>query len=337
MRVPLAAMLVLSAAALPAESSAQSAADFYKGKTVTIVVGFTAGGGTDVYGRLVARHLDRHIPGNPTLVVQNMPGAGSMTSVRYLDANAPKDGTVLTTFIPALITESVASPEKVQNFKFSDVAWVGSVTRDFRICYAWHTVGVKTWDDVMKRGQFVVGATAPGTGSYVNGAIMRNVFGAPIKIITGYPGSNEQRIAVENGELDGNCGSWSSIGQDWIRDNKIAPFIRFSPVRTPDIPEHIPFIGEFAKTEEQKSLLNMLIADGELGRPYIMSKQVPPDRLQALRAAFDSLMKDEKFLADAANLKLPVNPASGADADRIINAIYSAPAQLREKAAAAIQ
>ena len=332
----LASLAAAALAVVPLDASAQGA-DFYKGKTVNIVVGFSPGGGYDAYARLVARHLDRYILGNPTVVVQNMPGAGSLTAVRYLDASAAKDGTVITTFNPALITESFASPETVQNFKFSDVAWIGSVTRDFRVCYAWHASGVKTWDDLMKRDEYIMGGTAKGTGSYVNGAIMRNVFGAKIKTILGYPGSAEQRLAIERGELDGDCGSWSSIGQDWIKGNKIVPFVRFSPVRTPDIPESVPFIGEFAKTQEQKDLLNMLIAAGELGRPYIISKQVPAERRQILLKAFDALMEDKQFLADADKTKLPVNPATGGEAEKIIDAIYQAPLELQKKAGAAIE
>ena len=193
---------------------------FYRGKTVTIVVGYSAGGGYDQYARLVARHLGRHIPGQPSVIVQNMPGAASMTSVRHLDANAAKDGTVITTFDPCLVLETIAAPETYK-VKFSDFRWVGTLLRDIRICYASTVSGIKSWQEMMARKEFLIGNTARGSNAYVNGAILRKVFRAPVRQISGYPGSNEQRLALERGELEGNCGSWTAIPQDWIVNHKI--------------------------------------------------------------------------------------------------------------------
>ncbi len=312
-------------------AQAQSAADFYKSKPLTIVVGFTTGGGYDTYARVLARHYNRYIPGVPTIVVQNMPGSGSLAAVRYLDATAPKDGSVMTAFNPGVISESLMDPERIK-LKFTDVAWVGSITRDFRVCYSWHTTPVKTWSDMAGPREFVIGDDGIGTGAHINGAILRNLFGRKIRQVTGYPGSAEMSIAIERGELEGQCTSWSSINKDWIRDNKINPLVRFSPVRTPDIPESVPFVGEFATTQEQKDILGLVISPGELGRPYVMSKQVPTDRLNLLRTAFDATMKDAAFLAEAAKLQLPVNPATAAEAEKIIVKIYSEPQALVEKA-----
>lgn len=312
-------------------AQAQSAADFYKSKPLTIVVGFTTGGGYDTYARVLARHYNRHIPGAPTIVVQNMPGSGSLAAVRYLDATAPKDGSVMTAFNPGVISESLMDPERIK-LKFTDVAWVGSITRDFRVCYSWHTTPVKTWSDMGGPREFVIGDDGIGTGAHINGAILRNLFGRKIRQVTGYPGSAEMSIAIERGELEGQCTSWSSINKDWIRDNKINPLVRFSPVRTPDIPESVPFVGEFATTQEQKDILGLVISPGELGRPYVMSKQVPADRLEALRTAFNATMKDAGFLAEAEKLQLPVNPATAAEAEKIIVKIYSEPQALVEKA-----
>ena len=192
-----------------------TAQDFYRGKTVTIVVGYSAGGGYDQYTRLLARHIGRHIPGNPNIVVQNMPGAASLTSVRYLSATAPKDGTVITMFDPGLILESLSAPERF-NVKFSDYQWLGAMSREITLCYAWHATGIKTFDDMMKRKEFLIGLTAKGSAVYANGAVLRKLFKAPLRQIAGYPGSNEQRLAVERGELEGACASWSAIPQDWI-------------------------------------------------------------------------------------------------------------------------
>src|SRR6267154_2886263 len=174
-------------------------------------------------------------------------------------ANAPKDGTVVTTFDPGLITESFASPD-VFKVRFSDYQWIGTMLRDIRICYAWGATGIETWDDMMKRKEFLIGTTAKGSNAYVNGAILRKIFNAPVRQIAGYPGSNEQRLALERGELEGNCGSWSAMPQDWLVHDKINPLVRFSPKRPADMPQSVPFIGDLATTAAQKDLLAVLNA-----------------------------------------------------------------------------
>jgi tripartite-type tricarboxylate transporter receptor subunit TctC len=307
---------------------------FYKGKTVTLVVGYSAGGGYDQYARLVARHLGNHIPGNPTVIVQNMPGAASMTSVRYLDATAPKEGTVITTFDPGLILESLGEPSKPQ---FSNYQWIGALLRDIRICYASVASGVKTWDQMMKRKEFLIGNTAKGSNAYVNGAILRNIFHAPVRQISGYPGSNEQRLALERGELEGNCGSWTAMPQDWIVNHKIDALVRFSPKRPVDMPESVPFVNDLAATQEQKDILDILDASGEVGRPFIVAKQVPADRVKILRAAFEAVLKDEQFLAEAAKQNLLLDPVSGEEAEKIIAKMYQAPPDLVKKVKDALE
>jgi tripartite-type tricarboxylate transporter receptor subunit TctC len=307
------------------------AQDFYKGKTVNVTVGFSPGGGYDVNARAVARHLSKHIPGNPNVVVQNMPGAGSVTSVRYLDATAPKDGTVMTVFNPGLITQSVVEPEKV-NIDFRKVAWIGVVTSDFRVCYGFGPNGVKSWDDMMKRKEFILGSTAKGSGNYINGATLRHVFNAPVRQILGFPGSAEQRIAIERGELDGDCGSYSSIPVEWVKDGKAHPFVRFTEKRAPEIPESAVFINNFAKTDEQKQILNVLNAADEVGRPFIMSKQVPPDRVAIMRKAFNDTMKDKTFLAEMEKQQLPVIPIIGDDAEAIVNKMMDVSPKITAKA-----
>jgi tripartite-type tricarboxylate transporter receptor subunit TctC len=304
--------------------------DLYKGKTLTIVVGYSAGGGYDQYARLVARHIGQHIPGNPTVIVQNMPGAASLTAVRYLDATAPKDGTVMTTFDPGLILATIASPETAKA-RFSDFHWVGTLLRDIRICYAWSATGIKTWDDMMKRKEFLIGTTAKGSNAYVNGAILRKVFHAPVRQIAGYPGSNEQRLALERGELEGNCGSWSAMPQDWLVNHKINALVRFSPKRPPDMPENVPFVGDLATSQAQKDLLTILNAAGELGRPFIVAKEVPADRVKILRTAMQAMLKDNAFLSEAQKQNLPLDPVDGEDAEHIMATIYSAPRELASK------
>ncbi len=246
---------------------------FYNGKTVTLVVGYSAGGGYDIYARMLARHYGRHIPGNPNVIVQNMPGAASMTSVRYLDATAPKDGTVITMFDPGLITQVLTADKPVVNF--ANFQWVGTLLRDIRICYAWGATGIKTFGDMMKRKEFLIGTTAKGSNAYVNGAILRNVFKAPVRQIAGYPGSNEQRLALERGELEGNCGSWTAMPQEWLVGNRINALLRFSATRPADMAPDVPYVLDLASSPEQRAVIDILNSPGELGRPFIVAKQVP--------------------------------------------------------------
>jgi tripartite-type tricarboxylate transporter receptor subunit TctC len=325
-------MIALTLAAIVAPPLAAHAQDggFYRGKAITIVVGYSAGGGYDLYARTLARHIGRHIPGNPTLVVQNMPGAASLTAARYLAATAPRDGTVITMFDPGLILESLAAPDKI-NVKFSDYRWVGSMSREVPICYAWGTTGIKTWDDMMKRKEFIIGLTAKGSATYVNGATIRKVFNAPVRQIAGYPGSTEQRLAVERGELEGNCASWSAIPQDWIVNSKINTLVRFSSKRPDDMPASTPFLNDLAATQEQRDLLDVLNAPAELGRPFIAAKEIPNDRMAILRLAFDTTLKDAAFLADAQRQSLPIELIRGIEAEAIVGAMYAAPPEIVRK------
>ena len=330
LRASLALLIGLASAIGPSTRRAVAADEFFKGKTVTLVVGYSAGGGYDQYARALARHLGSAIPGNPSVLVQNLPGAASLTAVRYLDANAPRDGTAITMFDPGLITESIAAPDLFK-VKFSDYQWIGTMLRDIRICYAWAATGIKTWDDMMKRKEFLVGTTAKGSNAYVNGAILRKIFDAPVRQIAGYPGSNEQRLALERGELEGNCGSWSAMPQDWLLHGKINPLVRFSPKRPADMPASVPFISDLATTSEQRDLLAVLNAAAELGRPFIVAKAVPPQRVNVLRAAFQAALADEAFLAEAQAQSLPLDPVPGEEAAAIVNKIYAAPPELARK------
>lgn len=309
-----------------AAASAQSETGFYRNKTLAIVVGFAPGGSYDAYARLLGRHIGRHLPGTPTVVVQNMPGAGSLTAVRNLDANAPKDGTVIAAFNAGLITESLSEPEKF-NFKFSDLAWIGSITQDFSVCYAWHATGIKSLGDAQKRPQFIIGGTAKGSSSYINSAILSQIFKVNVKSVLGYSGSAESRLAIERGELDGHCGSWVSIPEEWLAQSKATAFVRFSRTRLPEMPETAAFVGDLATSDDERRLLQVVLAATELGRPYVVSRQVPSERVEDLRAAFSKSMADTALLEDAGKQKLPISPLDGAASSKLIAAIYAQPAQ----------
>ena len=318
-----AALIGFAALGAPAHAD-----DYFKGKTFTIVAGFSPAGGYDTYARNLARYIGNHIPGHPNVIVQNMPGAGSLTSVRYLDATAPKDGTVMTIFNPGLVTQSIVQPERV-HIDFRKIAWVGIVTPDNRVCYGYGAKGISSWDQLMHGGkQFIIGSTGKGSGNYINGATLRIVFKAPVKQVLGFPGSAEQRLAIEQGELDGDCGSYSSIPPDWIKKGLAHTFVRFIKDKPPEVPDGAKFIGDFATSDQQRQLLRLLNGGDEVGRPFIMSKQVPADRLAIVRQAFDETMKDPAFLADMAKQELPVHPLTGQLAEKTVEELMSVPPEI---------
>jgi tripartite-type tricarboxylate transporter receptor subunit TctC len=307
------------------------AEDFYKGKRVSLIVGSSTGGGFDTFGRAIAKHIGKHIPGEPAVIVQNMPGAGSLTALRAVDASQPKDGTVIVAFNSALILQSVVEPNTV-NVDFRKYSWVGIAAPLFGVCFGYGPAGVSSWDQLMKSKTLFLGGSGKGTISYVNGAILRSVFSAPVKQVLGFPGTAEQQLAIERGELDGDCSDYSSIPRDWLADKKAHPFVRFTREKSADMPDGIPYVGDFATTHEQKDLLALLTAPSDLGRPFVMSRSVPADRVAIIRKAFDATMKDPAFLAEMKKLQLVVHPMPGEEAEKIVSKITNVPPGIVQKA-----
>ena len=308
-----------------ASSVAQDPAAFYRGKTMRIVVGFSSGGGYDVYARVLARHIGRYIPGNPTVVVQNMPGAASLKSVQFLTTGAPTDGTLITTFNPGLITQSLTAPDKVGGVSFLDYAWVGNVSEDFRVCYTWNGTGIKSFQELLARPKVNFGNTGVGTSAYIDNRILSELFGVKVNMVKGYPGSADKRIAIERGELDGDCGSWTSMPEEWLRDSKITIHIRFSRTLVPGMPSSAAAARDLLTDPKKRDIFNLLTASAVVGRPYIAPKGVPADRLAALRAAFDATMKDPEFLADSEKQHLAVTPMTGAEVETFVKDLYRTP------------
>jgi tripartite-type tricarboxylate transporter receptor subunit TctC len=321
-RTAIGALVVAACAGMTAAPA--TAQDFYKGKTLTILVGFSPGGGFDINARVLARHIGRHIPGNPTTVVQNMAGAGSVTAIHYLDLTAPKDGTVIDIFNFGNIGESRLNPEKV-TVDFRKFNWVGSISQDLTVCYVWHGMGVKTLAELQKVGKVHMGLTGMGTSSDTNQRILKSIFKVPVQQVAGYPGSAEQRIAIERGELDGDCGAWSSISKDWIEGHKIVPVIKSGPIFAPDMPRDIPYSVDIAPSERDRQVIKLLLASAQVGRPFIASQAVPPERVRILRDAFNATMKDPQFIAELDKLRLPLSPKTGEEALKIVEDIYATP------------
>jgi len=313
-------------------ATAEDAAAFFAGKTLKIVVGLPPGGSADAYARLVQRHLPRQLPGGPSIVVQNVPGAGGMKSVAYLES-LPDDGTALATFSSGLLTEAIAAADRIK-FDFRKVSWIGNVSEDTRICYLWHTTGVRNWSDLLARQQVVFAASALGTAGFVDAAMLRELFGVHLKQINGYPGSAEMRLAIEKGEVEGECGGWTAMPDDWLREAKINVVVRLSPTLLPGMDKSVPFAGDLVKDQRERAIFDFLMAPEKLGRLFMTSGRVPAERVAVLRRAFDAMVADPVFLRDAEQMRLSVAPMKGEDVARDVAALYASPADVVTKAKA---
>jgi tripartite-type tricarboxylate transporter receptor subunit TctC len=262
-----------------------------------------------------------------------MPGAGSLKATQYVYSVAPKDGTVLATVSRGMATEPLLTGA---SFDATKLTWIGSVTSETSICATWHTSAVKTWEDMFRR-EFTLGGSAVGADPDTFALILRNVFGAKVKLVTGYPGGNDINLAMERGEVDGRCGwSWSSLKslKQWLP--KVSLLAQFALEKNADIPQ-VPFPLDRAANDEQRQVLRLLVAGQYLGRPFFSTPDIPADRQQALRAAFDATMKDEQFVAETTKLDLEVTPATGKAIDAFLAGLYRTPKDVVRKAAAAIQ
>ena len=328
---------LLALAAVAAQSAqAQTAGEFYKGKTINLVIGFSVGGGYDLYARHLARHMSKHIPGNPTIVPQNMPGAGSLKAANFVYSAAPKDGTVFGTF--ARTTGINPLFESGATFDGTKFSWLGSVTDDVSTCVTWHTTAVKTWDDFMKKPS-TLGGQGPSSEPDIFARLYKNVFNAPIKLVPGYPGTNEITLAMERGEVDGLCGlSWSTLKTrhaQWIHDKKINILVQASFKKEPDL-SHVPLVMEQTQDKEKLQVLKLILGAQEMARPFAAPPGIPADRKAALIAAFDTTMKDPEYLADAKRLKIDVNPVNAKALGDLLAELYATPKDVVKKAGEAI-
>jgi tripartite-type tricarboxylate transporter receptor subunit TctC len=323
----------LAAFGAPTNSAlADDASSFYAGKTIKLIVGLPPGGGADAYARLVQRHLARHIPGAPSIIIQNMPGAGSLRSVMALNAS-PEDGTTLVHFSSGLLTEAIAAPDRVR-LDFRNYAWLGNVSEDVRVCYLRSASGVREWADMLARKEVIFGATAPGTAGNVDTGMLRNLFSVKVKQVAGYAGSGDKRLALEKGEIDGDCGGWTSVPEDWLRDRKINVMVRLSPTLVTGMDGSAPYGGDLLRDPADRKIYDFLTAPERLGRLFMVSGAVPAERVALLRAAFDAVLVDPTFLAEAQQLRLIVTPMNAAEVARRVADLYATPADLVTRAKA---
>jgi tripartite-type tricarboxylate transporter receptor subunit TctC len=325
------------AALMGRSAGAADVEDFYKGKTISLVIGYSVGGGYDLYGRLLARHMGKYIPGQPTIVPQNMTGAGSMRAASFLYAAAPKDGTVFGTFGRTIATAPLLAPTSAP-LDATKLTWLGSITNEVSLCTTWHASPVKTWQDALDK-PINMGGEGTGADPDVYALLYKNVFGAKWKVIAGYHGTNDIMLALERGEVDGLCGlSWSTLKArhlQWMNDKKINIIIQAALKKQPEL-ANVPLASDLTQDPEKLQILKLFLASQETARPFAAPPDLPADRKAALIAAFEATMKDPEFLADAQRLKADVNPLSAKGVDDILAELYATPKAVLEKAAQAI-
>ncbi len=320
------AALALLGSLLPS-LHADEVSDFYDGRELRLLIGYSAGGGYDTYARLLARHLGRHIPGNPTVVPQNMPGAASLRLTNYLYNVAPKDGSVIGSVARGIAMEPLLAASGTQ-FDANELSWLGSLNNEVSVCASWHTSDVKTMQDLMTQ-ELIVGGIGSASGTDVFPLVVRNLLGAKIRLITGYPGGNDILLAMERGEVDGRCGwSWSTVQAtrpDWIAEGRLNMLVQFALEKHPDLPD-VPLVTEFADSEDERMALELIFARQVMGRPFVAPPAIPAGRLDALRRAFDATAADPAFRAEAARMQLELNPVSGEEIDALLERVYGASA-----------
>jgi tripartite-type tricarboxylate transporter receptor subunit TctC len=311
--------------AMPA--GAVESAPFFAGKTLRVVVGFSPGGGYDLYARELGRYLGRHIPGNPAVVVQNMEGAGSLKAVNYLYNAAPRDGTVIATFARGIVFEPLIGQSGGAQFEAVKFNWIGSISNEVGVCAFMSSRGIASWQDMLTK-RTLVGASGAGADSDAFAIVLRNLFQLPMKIVTGYPGGADMNLAMERGEVDGRCGwSWSSIlgtKRDWLNNKQIRIVLQIALQKHEDLPD-VPLIMDLVRDPSRIAALKLLVSRQSIARPFAAPPELPAERVEALRRAFDATMADPEFLAEMKRQALEVRPVGGAEVQSLMREIYASP------------
>ncbi len=327
------AALVLFAPA----ASGQDADNFFAGRQVRIIVGTGAGGGYDTYARLVARHLGKYVPGNPSFIVENLPGASGIRALNHLYATAPADGTVIATFNNAIpFYQAVGQPGI--RFKSEELSWIGSLTQTATVVAVWHATGVKTIDDA-KRIDVIMGATGSAGTKATYPALLNATLGTRFKIVTGYEGGNAVTLAIERGEVQGDgsnpWSSWKATRSEWVRDRKIVPLVQIGLKKDPDI-AHVPLLAELARDDEQRQMFAFVSGPVAMQQPFAGPPGMPAERLALLRRAFEQMTKDAAFRAEIDKLQLDLDPLPGPEVEAIARKVVQTPTAIVQKVQAAM-
>jgi tripartite-type tricarboxylate transporter receptor subunit TctC len=326
--------LALSAVILTSPAWAQTPAEFYRGKQVSIYVGFSAGGTYDIYARTLARHIGKHIPGNPSVVPRNMEGAGSLRLANYIHQVAPRDGTAIATIGRATVAAPLFGVTAAK-FDPREFSWLGSANDEVSICAAWSESGIKHFDD-LKTKEYSFGATGPTEEAVQIYKTMNALLGTKIRIVSGYPGGNQMNLAIERGEIHGRCAlSWSSVKatlQHWLDEKKLRPMLQVASAKHADL-QDVPLLMDLAPDDEARYVFRFLVARQVIGRPFFGPPAVPADRAAALRKAFIDTLNDKEFLAEADKAKLEINPVPAERIEDLLRELYAVPADITKKAA----
>ena len=333
------AIFVALASSMATVVHAAAAADFTKGRAVQLIVGFSAGGGYDLYGRVLARHIGKHITGAPAVVVQNMPGAGSVKAANYLYNVAPKDGMVFGIFDRGLPMERLLGRTEGQQFDATRFTWIGSVTDEPAVCAFSARSGIRSWDD-MRTKPFKVGGAGATADDEIYPAVLKNMFHLPLRVVSGYPGRAETVLSIQRGEIDGLCGwSWSSLmsrDKQLYDSGQIVVALQLGVERNLDL-RGVPLAGDLTGDPKQKAALKLIFSRLTIARPFAAPPGLAPERVKMLRDAFDATMKDPEFIAEMNRLALEVRPQPGAKVEDLIREVYAYPADVVKLAAEAIK
>jgi tripartite-type tricarboxylate transporter receptor subunit TctC len=323
---------MLSAAVSATLTGAAQADDYFSGKLIRIVVGTPPGGGYDAYGRLVGRHLGNFIPGKPTVIVSNMQGASGTKAASYLYSIAPKDGTVIATFNKSMPVSQALGEFDVP-FKTEEMAWIGSLSQSPDIVTVWHTSGVKSIEDAKKR-EVVMGSDSPSGTMTTYPTMLNATIGTKFRIVQGYAGSNAVNFAMEQGEVQGRgnnpWASWKTTRPDWVKNKLIVPLVQVTTEKDPDLPE-VPMLVDLAQNDEQRMMFQFLSASAPIERPFAAPPGTPKAVVDILRTAFDSMVKDKDFLAEAEKQQMELSPHTGAEVAKIVAGIVATPTAIVQK------
>ena len=333
--------LGLAAMAGAALVTPASAADYYAGKSVDLLIGAPPGGGYDIYGRVVGRHIGRHIPGNPTIVPKNMPGAGSARAAGFISTIAPKDGTVIANIMPGAVIGPLLDPKMEVLFDPTKVKYLGNVNNGVRVCISGKNSSIKTFEDALKPNSATFGGVSTNDSTRDYGYMHIKTSGAHYKMVSGYQGTADLSLALERGEIDGLCGfdfaSLKSQKPDWVKDKLVNFLVQDAIEPNEELTKMgVPHVFKYLKTDEDRKVVTLILSQQVFHRSFIAPPETAPAQLKILRDAFDATMADPQFLADADKLRIDVAPLSGAKVQDVVQKLYEAPKDIIEKARLAI-
>ena len=325
-------------ATIPTLVRAETGDEFYRNKVLTLSVGYSPGGAYDAVARILAQYMPRYIPGNPKIVIQNVPGAGTLVLANQLYNVAPKDGTQFGIIARGMAMEPLIGGTNAK-FDARKFTWIGSAANEISLCVTYAGSKVKNWNDALTT-QFTVGGNGSGSDPDVFATVLKSVFGVKASLISSYPGTNELSLALERGEIDGRCGwSWTSIKSEhaqWIADKKLNILVQLGLNKAPDL-QDVPLILDLAKDEKQRQILILIFSRQTMGRPFVAPPGIPEDRRDILRNAFDLTMKDPDFLRDTGKRAIEISPVSGAEIDDLLKVLYQSPEDVLLIARKAVQ